>query len=116
VEALSRLTGETIDQFNARLSQKLATVADSVVEKIKQKLAGDQFKAGELAFLFSVMHDKRMALDGRSQLTNASINVQINQIGGNLSKDDLISMLEGRKQDLPGTETVVELGQEQKTG
>lgn len=97
VEALSRLTGQTIDEFNAMLSTELRGVAQDIMAVIKRKLAADEFKSGELAFLFSVMQDKRMAMDGRNQVQNAAINIQINQHGTQLSKEDLISMLEGRQ-------------------
>lgn len=117
-EALSRLTGETIDQFNSRLAEKLMTVEDQIVAIIKERLAAGDFKTGELAFLFSVMHDKRRTMNGAQQVSNASINIQINQHGTQLSKDDLIAMLEGRKAPLPA-ESVTELPveeSERKTG
>lgn len=92
-----RITGESVEVFNARLSEKLGQVSEDVVEVIKRKLAADEFKTSELAFLFSVMHDKRLSMDGRAQVTNASINVQVNNYGSATSKADLIAMLEGRK-------------------
>ena len=92
-----RITGESVEAFNARLSSKLGEISDDVLEVIKRKLAGDEFKTSELAFLFSVMHDKRLSMDGRSQVTNASINVQVNNYGSSIPKADLIAMLEGRK-------------------
>lgn len=123
VEALSRLTGQTIDEFNSRLAEKLMTVEDKIVAKINEKIEADLFKPGELAFLFSVMHDKRRGMNGAAAITNASINIQINQHGTQLSKSDLIEMLEGKKMNLPGTaasaEPAVELPAqepEQKTG
>lgn len=91
-----RIAGTSVEEFNAMLSQELGGISTEVLAVIKQKLANDEFKTSELAFLFSVMHDKRLSMDGRAQVTNASINVQINQYGSAVSKADLISMLEGR--------------------
>lgn len=92
-----RITGESVEVFNSRLSSMLGEVSEDVVHVIKRKLAMDEFKPGELAFLFSVMHDKRLSMDGRAQVSNASINVQVNNYGSATSKADLIAMLEGRK-------------------
>lgn len=92
-----RIAGESVEIFNTRLSEKLGKVSEDVIEVIKRKLAADEFKTSELAFLFSVMHDKRLSMDGRAQVTNASINVQVNNYGSAASKADLIAMLEGRK-------------------
>lgn len=96
MQVLKRIVGESVEVFNSKLSEMLADVAVDTVVKIKQKLAADEFKTSELAFLFSVMHDKRLSMDGRAQVTNAAINVQINNYGSSASKDDLIKMLEGR--------------------
>lgn len=113
---LARLTGETIDQFNQRLADKLMVIEDDIVAVIKKKLANDEFKSGELGFLFSVMHDKRRQMNGAQQVNGASINIQINQHGTQLSKDDLIAMLEGRKAPLPAQEQVTELAPVEQSG
>lgn len=96
-QIFKRIVGESVEVFNSRLSSMLGEVSEDVVHVIKRKLANDEFKPGELAFLFSVMHDKRLSMDGRSQVSNASINVQVNNYGSATSKADLIAMLEGRK-------------------
>lgn len=114
---IHRVVGESIERFNARISDKLGEIGDQVLDKIKAKLANDEFKSSELAFLYSVMHDKRLSAEGKNQVANAAINIQINNNGTNLSKDDLIAMLEGRKAPMPAQEqAAVELEPERKAG
>lgn len=98
-----RVTGESVEAFNQMIGQELGAISKDVLEVIKRKLAMDEFKTSELAFLFSVMHDKRLSVEGRNQVASAAINIQVNQYGTQVSKSDLIAMLEGRKvTELPG--------------
>ncbi len=91
---LARITGETVDQFNDRLAQKLRVIADKAADRIEAKLDGDNFKTSELAFVLSVAHDKRLTLDGSRALQNASVNIQVNNYGS-APKDSLLADLDG---------------------
>lgn len=94
--ALQRICGETVEAFNARITEKLRIIEDLAAERAIQKLESNDFKASELGFILSVAHDKRTQIDGSSQLKNASLNAQINNFYG-LSKDALLDLLDGRK-------------------
>ena len=96
---LQRVTGLSVEEFNAKLSDKLANIADKVAQKIEEKLDADEFKTSELGFLFSVMHDKRMSMDGRASLQNASTLVLVNNYGS-MSKEDMIAALHGKPKNV----------------
>lgn len=91
---LARITGESVEVFNERLAQKLRTIADKVTDRIEQKVDQDAFKTGELGFILSVAHDKRLSLDGSRALNNASVNIQVNNFGSS-PKSALLSELDG---------------------
>jgi hypothetical protein len=91
-----RVAGMSVEKFNAELANELSDVSAAVIAKIKGKLESDEFKASELAFVLSVAEDKRARLTGQNMLTNAQINVQVNNYGER-SKDDIIGSLFGNK-------------------
>ena len=92
---MQRVTGETVEQFNSRLSEKLRTIADKTASRIEEKLDKDQFKTSELGFILTVAEDKRTRLDGTQQLHGSSVNIQVNNFGPS-SKDALLDQLDGR--------------------
>lgn len=91
---LSRITGETVEVFNERIALKLRDIADLASLRIEQKLMNNEFKSGELGFILSVAHDKRLSLDGSRALNNASVNIQVNNFG-TAPKDQLLGELDG---------------------
>lgn len=92
-QTLARYAGEAIEQFNERVALQLREVGDLALQRIKQKLENDEFKTGELGFIYSVAQDKRLALDGSRALQNATMNVQVNNFG--LTKEQLLAELDG---------------------
>lgn len=95
IKVIARITGETVEKFNARITEKLRIIEDLAAERAIEALEAGAFKPSELGFILSVAHDKRTHIDGTSQLTNASVNVQINNFGSP-SKSALLDQLEGR--------------------
>lgn len=91
---LTRITGETVDVFNERIALHLRDIADLASQRIRQKLEADQFKPGELGFILSVAHDKRLSLDGSRALNAASVNIQVNNYG-TTAKESLLADLDG---------------------
>lgn len=90
----SRIThGIKLEDFNARLSERLGAIADKISLKINEKLEDDAFKTSELAYLYSVMEDKRSTLTGRQQLQGSQVNVQINNYGESTSKEQILDRL-----------------------
>jgi ATP-dependent exoDNAse (exonuclease V) beta subunit len=77
-QMLKRVAGLSIDEFNARLSQKLSAISDKVADEIYQRLEANQFKSGELGFVLAISEDKRSRLDGRTALAGTTVNVQVN--------------------------------------
>lgn len=89
---LSRALNMTIEEFNQKLAQKLAVISDKIAGRIEEKIDNDEFKPGELGFIFSVTEDKRRALDARAQLGSAQVNIQVNNYGDK-SRDEIIAAL-----------------------
>lgn len=95
--AITRLTGWAPEQFNEKLGLELQSIVTKVVSRIEDKLDADEYKPNELTFLFAVIEDKRARLDGRAQLANGSVNVQINNFGpATLSRAEIMSSLRDR--------------------
>lgn len=92
-QSLSRAIGMDVDEWRIEFGQKLRETGSKLLQLLHDK--ADDIKPDALAYSIAVMADKAQALDGRSQLANASINVQINNFGG-ASKSSLLDQLEGR--------------------
>ena len=103
-----RITSLKLEDFNAKLGERLGVIADKISRKINEKLEDDMFKTSELAYLYSVMEDKRATLTGRAQLQASQVNVQINNYGSNESKDQILDRLFPSK-DKPALLRVEEL-------
>jgi hypothetical protein len=88
---LTRICGLTAEDFNARLSTKMGELADRVVGEISSRLP--EFKTSELAYVLSVLEDKRGTLNGRVSLTSSQVNVQINNYGEVKSKEQILDSL-----------------------
>lgn len=91
-DRLERMLGIPIEEFNQRLAQKLALISDKIAGRIEEKVDADEFKPGELGFIFSVTEDKRRALDARAQVGAAQVNIQVNNYGDK-SRDEIIAAL-----------------------
>lgn len=94
-KTLRRITGYDRDEWEQRMAVKLAELSDKIRDKIAEKIDGDQFKTGELAYALSVTEDKRNALSGRVSLAGASVNVQINNYGADKSREQIVAELYG---------------------
>ncbi len=102
----ARITGETVEVFNEHMANRYRTIADKAAQRIEEKLDSDQFKSGELGFILSVAHDKRLSLDGSRALNNASVNIQVNNFGPN-PKDQLLTELDGMTNVSPNTHNLM---------
>lgn len=92
-ERLKKLTRMSAEEFNKKLSDRLADLTDLIVKDMGEKLRGKEFKASELAFALNIVEQRRALLDGRSSLANAQINIQVNNLGAGMSKEELIAQL-----------------------
>lgn len=95
-EALARAVKMPYDTFVESISHHLQEIAFSCSERIKEKLADNEYRPSELNFLIAIALDKNSRLAGRSALQNASINVQVNNFGDQ-DKDAIIAQLMGPK-------------------
>lgn len=100
-ETFARITGQTADDFNRHLSNKLRYVSDLAAARAAEALEQNLFKPGELGFILSVAEDKRARLDGNSMIHSATVNIQVNNINGagagsGPTKDQLLELLHGQ--------------------
>lgn len=91
-DRLQRALGVSMEQFNQQLAEKLAIISDKIANRIEEKVDNDEFKSSELGFIFAVSEDKRRALDARTQLGAAQVNIQVNNYGDR-SRDEIIAAL-----------------------
>lgn len=96
-KAIRKVAGMSVEAFNARMSQRLQELADKCADRIEQDLDSGAHKPGEMAFLYSVIEDKRARLDGRNAVQNAQINVQVNNFGDARTKQEMIDALLGKE-------------------
>lgn len=94
-QAIVRLTKLTVEEFNERLTDKLSTFADKALDKMLEKLEQDKFRPSELSFALAVAMDKRQHLAGKNALSNAAVNIQVNNFGHVKTKEELIRSLMG---------------------
>lgn len=93
VKRLQRVLNTSIETFNQQLGERLAILSDKIADRIEEKIDADEFKPGELGFIFSVTEDKRRALDARSQLGSAQVNIQVNNYGDK-SREEIMADLQ----------------------
>jgi inorganic pyrophosphatase/exopolyphosphatase len=92
-KSLARIAGMTIEEFNSRLAVEFGEIANTVAAQIRDMLASREFKPSEMAYLLSVIEDKRATLNGRAQVSGAQVNVQINNYGDSRSKEEILASL-----------------------
>ncbi len=98
----------SVEAFNSKLADRLACLAEAVADEIGENLATKAFKPGELAFLLSILEDKRSKLDGRAALQNSQVNVQINNYGtSGKTREELLGGLTGEPINVSGTDDVI---------
>ncbi len=103
---IARITGESVEVFNEHMASRLRLIADKAASRIEEKLDNNEFKSGELGFILSVAHDKRLSLDGSRALNNSSVNIQVNNFGTN-PKAALLSELDGMTNVSPSTDVLI---------
>lgn len=93
LDRLNRVLGISVDEFNRRMSERLAILSNKIANRIEEKIDGDEFKPGELGFIFGVAEDKRRALDSRTQMGSAQVNIQVNNYGDK-SREEILRDLQ----------------------
>lgn len=101
---LTRITGMSVEEFNAKFSEKLRTMADKVLERIGEHVEAGTHKPGELSFLLAILEDKRAKLDGKGSSGASQINVQVNNYG--LKREDILAKLSGQTIALDGEDPI----------
>jgi len=93
--SLAAAIATPIEQFNERLAEKLGIIADEYLDEIRARRS--EMPAASLGYTFAVLVDKRTALTGRTNPAGTSVNVQVNNNGLQMSKEDLMDLLTGKR-------------------
>lgn len=99
---IARITGESAETFQARISSKLEALADQTADLIASKLQEEPgsktgFRPDTLPALLAISLDKLQALSGRST-SIGSVNIQINSIASD-SRPTVLSNLRSLRGD-----------------
>ncbi len=97
-QSLSRAIKMDVDEWRAEFADKLRSAANDLLELTVSELR--EIEPNNRAYALSVFCDKLIALDGRSSLASASVNIQVNNFG-NASKASLLDQLGGTAISLP---------------
>ncbi len=97
-ESLSRAIKMDVDEWRAEFANKLRSAAEDLLELTVSELR--EIDPNNRAYALSVFCDKLVALDGRSSLASASVNIQVNNFG-NASKSSLLDQLSGNTNTRP---------------
>ncbi len=96
-DALRRALGQDVDKFRQEFGDQLRAAGLKALEMLDAKM--DEIQPGQLAYTLAVLVDKAQALDGKSSLASAAVNIQVNNYGDSpAAKQEAIRQLLG---DLP---------------
>ena len=91
-DTLSRCIGMDVDEWRAQFAQQLRETGQELLAITRRDI--ELIKPDARAYTLAVLIDKASALEGRTSLQNASINLQINNYGAN-PRDALMADLAG---------------------
>ena len=94
-DKLSRSIGMDVDEWRAQFAQQLRETGQELLAITRRDI--ELIKPDARAYTLAVLIDKASALEGRSQLTNASVNIQVNNYGTS-SRESLMGDLAGLAQ------------------
>lgn len=96
-KAVARVANASAAEFERLMVEKLEGIADLAAGRIKEHLEGGNFKPSELAFLLSVVVDKRGVITGKDKVASAQVNVQVNNYAsGSRTKEEILASLAGK--------------------
>lgn len=91
-ESLSRCIGMDVDEWRSRFGAQLREAGNEALAQLREKMGA--IKPDALAYTLAVLVDKASAMEGRTQLQNASVNIQVNNYSASgPSKGELLSSL-----------------------
>jgi hypothetical protein len=91
-DALSRVLRQDVDEWRSDFARQLRETGQELLALTRRDLA--LIKPDARAYTLAVLIDKASALEGRSALTNASVNIQVNNYGS-APKESLLADLDG---------------------
>lgn len=95
---LSQALKRDVDEWRGEFAAKLRAASEDLLDLTMQEM--EQIPPAARAYTLAVLVDKAQALEGKSAMSAANVNVQINNFGS-ASKEDLIRKLRGEIDELP---------------
>jgi hypothetical protein len=91
-QSLSRAIKMDVDEWRMHFGAQLREAGDEALTQLRAKMG--EIKPESLAYTLAVLVDKASAMEGRNQLQNATVNVQVNNYGtAGPTKADILSGL-----------------------
>ncbi len=91
-DSLSRAIRMDVDEWRMHFGAQLRQAGDEALTQLRAKMG--EIKPESLAYTLAVLVDKASAMEGRNQLQNATVNVQVNNYGtAGPTKADILSGL-----------------------
>jgi len=103
-ESLERALTIPIEQWRAEFSDQLRKTASKLLSRLDQAIEEDGIKPDSMAYTLAVLVDKAAAQEGRTGISNASVNTIVNIYeGGAEAKKRLIDALTGHPSTSPSS-------------
>jgi hypothetical protein len=95
LRSITRVMGMPAEEFQQQVCERLRVLTEMTMDRVEEKLKGDNYKPAELSFLLSVVMDKLDKREGRVGVNGTTVNMQINNFSGPdaRSRDDVIGAL-----------------------
>ena len=88
--------GIAAEEWRAALLSELQATAGEVLLELRKAVREQRISPHSLPIALGILLDKGQILESRAAVQNMAVNVQINSYGSNLSKEELVLMLEGK--------------------
>ena len=95
---LSQALKQDVDQWRGEFAAKLREASEEMLQVLRDEIS--EIPPAARAYTLAVLVDKTQALEGKTAMSAANVNVQINNYG-TASKEDLIRKLRGEIDELP---------------
>ncbi len=95
--SLTRIANMSVEELNVKLGEKMGVLLELLVDSLTKDVRQDKLKPGEKAFAMAVTSDKRNTLTGQSQINGATVNLQVNNFNGPVSREELMKRLSPTK-------------------
>lgn len=91
-EHVARITGVTVEEFQAKFLQRLMTIADKAANHIEERLDEGGQRLSDLNMTLAISVDKMAAISGRTA-QSGNVSVTVNNYGA-MSREQMLASVE----------------------